>query len=256
MQIDELLDRVARSPLHAHAEWFSRWHRPAIQITTTDIVGTSRFGGAPELAIGTSWPCHEKGPYRFLGQIDLADLAPISAAFASPWKDALPRDGLMSLFVADDPTGEIDPKCEIFWGDPRYGRAILSERGLPRAALMVPRLVDFGAPVGITFQATIDVPQDPAQVPEWPFTDWAWGSESYEAYGALRSLLHGDRYLFGYPSHCSLGYDPTPTGQLPLLTLDSDEARDWQWHDGDNLMLFVDPAAVRVGAFSLGVDAG
>src|SRR4051812_36475317 len=67
--------RVEESPLATRGEWFRRWCRPAIDITrSAEMLGAggSRFGGAPDLEAGDDWPRHEKGPYRFLAQIDLA----------------------------------------------------------------------------------------------------------------------------------------------------------------------------------------
>ena len=246
--------RVEASPLATRGEWFRRWCRPAIDITrSAEMVGAggSRFGGAPDLEAGDDWPRHEKGPYRFLAQIDLADLSSTRASFGVPWAETLPSAGLLSLFVADDPTGEMDPKGEIFWGDPRYAIARLSPPGTPRVPRQPPPEVDFGEPVGLAFSLAIDIPHDSYQVPDWPFTP-----EECDAYESLRALLHGRDYLFGYPAHCSLGYDPTPPGQLPLLTLASNEQQSWQWHDGDCLMLFFERGAPRMGTFSLGADAG
>lgn len=246
--------RVEESPLATRGEWFRRWCRPAIAITRSAEVsgaGGSPFGGAPDLEAGDDWPRHEKSPYRFLAQIDLADLSSIRASFGVPWAETLPSAGLLSLFVADDPTGEIDPEAEIFWGDPRYAIARLSPPGSPRVPRQPPAEVDFGEPVGIAFSLAIDIPHDRYQVPDWPFTP-----EEHDAYESLRAVLHRPDYLFGYPAHCSLGYDPTPAGQLPLLTLASNEEQSWEWHDGDYLMLFFEPRAPRTGTFSLGADAG
>jgi uncharacterized protein YwqG len=132
LNVDELIERVKRSPHREHVDWFRQSHRPAVDIIAVEgevRVGGSRFGGAPDLPHDLEWPVHDKGPYRFLAQIDLAELAPICRGFRSPWSNALPRDGLLSLFVADDPTGEMDPEGEIHWGDPRYAIAILTPPG-------------------------------------------------------------------------------------------------------------------------------
>ncbi|WP_083458547.1 DUF1963 domain-containing protein [Sandaracinus amylolyticus] len=254
MTLEELLTRVERTRLRAHTEWFRRWHRPAIAITTTTEeirLGASRFGGVPDLPVDVEWPRHDKGPYRFLAQIDLADLPSRRASFAEPWRDVLPSDGVLSLFVADDPTREMDPRGEIFWGDPRYAVALLSAAHVESSPRQPPPEVDFGAPAAIAFTPTIDIPRDEYQVRDWPFT-----TDEHETYDVLRATLHGRDYLFGYPQHCTLAYDPTPTGQIPLLSLGSDDERAWYWHDGDCLMLFLEPGRAHPGAISLGSDAG
>lgn len=254
MDLAELMRRVDASRLASRRDWFRRWWRPAIDITRSVArsgPGASRFGGAPDLQASEDWPRHEKGPYRFLAQIDLAELTAIRESFGVPWGETLPSAGLLSLFVADDPTGEIDPKCETFWGDPRYAIARLSPPGARRVSRQPPPEVDFGEPVGIAFAPAIDIPFDRYQVPDWPFTP-----EESDEYENLRTLLHGPDYLFGYPAHCSLGYDPTPAGQIPLLSLAGNDEQSWEWHDGDRLMLFFDRGAPRIGTFSLGADAG
>lgn len=252
MDLETFISHVEASPLIAHAAWFRRWYRPAVAITTIAgpvPIGGSRFGGAPDLSPDRAWPRHEKGPYRFLAQFNLAEVPPVRLVADA---DALlPDQGLLSLFVADDPTGEIDPQCDVFWGDPRYARALLFEPHTVLAPRPPPAEVDFGEPCGITFSPTIDIPFDPYQASPWPFA-----LEHEDDYTNLRARLHGSDYLFGYPTHCSLGYDPTPKGQLPLLTLQSSEERCWEWHDGDCLMLFLDRQAVQPGLFTLGADAG
>ncbi len=60
-----------------------------------------------------------------------------------------------------------------------------------------------------------------------------------DALAAIRGESHPADHLFGYPTQCSLGYEPTPKDML-LLTLQG-ATRDWQWHDGDCLMRFVSP---------------
>jgi hypothetical protein len=263
MNVDELIEAVAQSPLREHAAWFRWWHRPMVAIRTTSSVrpGGSRFGGAPDLPIGTAWPRHEKGPYRFLAQIDLAELAPHCASFAAPWSEALPKEGLLVLFVADDPTGEIDPEGEIFWGDPRYATALLVDKDAALAPQSPPAEVDYGAPIGIAFEPGVDIPYSRDQVSDWPFAKYAYGTEEYVAYDRIRwSLREAEwrdaHHLFGYPTGQTLAYDPTPAGQIPLLTLASNEERDWGWHDDGHLMLFLRRGALQPGWCSLAADAG
>ena len=64
-------------------------------------------------------------------------------------------------------------------------------------------------------------------------------------------------YMLGYPSSCSLAYDPTPKGDwMSLLTLRSHDKFDWCWHD-DNLMIFIEKDKLKNADFSnLKTDAG
>ncbi len=201
------------------------------------------------MPVGSEWPRHRKGPYRFLAQLDLAEL-PIPAGWPEPWCE-LPRRGLLSLFAGDDPTGTIDPSAEMFWGNAEYAIAFLSEPQTALASLSPPEEVDFGSPIGMTFSPTIDFPDSRELVPEFPFS-----FDEGDDLRRLRKQLGNRWHLFGYPTFSSLGYDPTPAEHWPLMTLDSDKEREWEWHDGDWLMLFFNPSVVRAGQFPLRSDAG
>jgi Domain of unknown function (DUF1963) len=63
-------------------------------------LGTTRFGGAPDLPESTAWPSGSDGRLaNFFAQLDFAELA---AKIDAP---ALPRQGLLSLFVPSIETG-------------------------------------------------------------------------------------------------------------------------------------------------------
>lgn len=65
-------------------------------------------------------------------------------------------------------------------------------------------------------------------------------------------------YQLGYPSCYSPAYDPAlGLGWISLLTLHSHEAFNWCWHDGDNLMVFIERENLAARDFSdLKCDAG
>ena len=56
-------------------------------------VGSTRFGGSPDLPRGFVWPVHETINARFVAQIDLAEVAALL-----PEQNPLPREGLLSFF--------------------------------------------------------------------------------------------------------------------------------------------------------------
>lgn len=240
----ELLSRAGDLGLSSHLNFIRRVLRPAVTILRDERpleVGQSRFGGIPDLPAGATWPTHDDGPYRFLGQLNFTEL-PENRGF-------LPKTGLLSLFVADDPSGE----SEYFWGDAGYISAVW----LPDSSTVEPIRSPFSDQeqpgTALSFRSTLDIPYDAEQVDDWPFDE-----AGSDAFRALRTSLHAsDDYLLGYPSHCSLAYDPTPPGSLPFLTLGSDESLDWCWHDGDKLMVFIDSDRLRAKDFSeLLADAG
>lgn len=250
---DELARRIDANPaLRAHEAWLRSVLRPSVRLSLEGDghrSGGSRFGGSPDLPVSVDWPRHRFGPYRFLGQFDLVELEPYTSTMPAPWSQLLPREGVLSLFVGDDPTGEIDPRAEMFWGNPTYAVAHYASLGLELHRLTPPREVDFGTSVGVRFAADVELPFDRYQVPTAEH-------DQLEALESARGEARRSHHLFGYPMHCSLGYDPTPKDMVPLLALESSGAREWQWHDGDCLMLFVTPGAVVPGWNALRSDAG
>jgi hypothetical protein len=241
------VEALARSELAGHRPYLEGLIRPAVDVLRSDtpsVTGSSRFGGSPDLPRGAEWPMHQRGPYRFLAQINFAEI-PGSGL-------DLPASGLLSLFVADDLSGE--GTTGLFWQDEGYVHARLIPPGADLAPLRPPESVNAGVATAIRFRPTIDIPYDEYQVERWPFDE-----HETEVYGVLRDSLHeGDDHLLGYPSHCSLAYDPTPgPGWRSLLTVYSDDDLQWVWHDGDALMIFVEQSRLQSGDFScLKADAG
>jgi uncharacterized protein DUF1963 len=242
----DLAGYVAELGLDEHREYLLGIARPSVEIITADAPvtrGCSKLGGSPDLPAGFEWPHHELGPYRFIGQVNLADL---------PEGDhGLPGAGLLSFFYAHDENGE------SFWGDPDYVRAYRFDGVAALVPVEPPAAVRFGS------TATLEL-QPGADVPPWPWDEsaakrWPIDESLRDAYWELRLRLHpGRRYLLGYPFNPTLGYDPTPgPGWRSLLTLDSDDALGWCWHDGDWLVTFIEEQRLRAGDFSqIMADAG
>lgn len=236
---------ISELGLDEHREYLLGIARPSIEILTTTAPvtgGCSRFGGSPDLPAGFEWPRHALGPYRFIGQINLADLP------RGP--HGLPGEGLLSFFYAHDEEGE------SFWQDPDYVRAYRFDMAA-LGPVEPPAAVRLGATATLAFRPGEDVPP-------WPWDGnavaaWPIGKSLQYAYEELVTLLHPTgHYLLGYPHNPTLGYDPTPgPGWRSLLTLDSDDALMWGWHDGDTLVTFIEEQRLRAGDFShIQSDAG
>lgn len=198
----------------------------------------SRFGGDPYVPRGFAWPSHAVGQYRFLGQIDFSQLSPPSTA--------LPASGLLSLFYAYDEDGE------VFWQDDGYVLAYYWEDLSDHVLMPTPDGVRPSPEAGVELVAGFNLPRHEELRADWPFedaADFAWD---------LSQDVNAEHYLLGYPSYCTLGYDPTPGPEwTPLLTLGSDDALDWCWHDGDRLMVFIRTDHLKARNFSaLQCDAG
>jgi len=91
-----------------HKDYLNSVNKPSVDISFSldrpkDY--ESRFGGDPLVPIGFTWPNHQVGEYRFLGQINFSEINEIKG---------LPAEGLLSLFYASDEQGE------VFWRDDGY----------------------------------------------------------------------------------------------------------------------------------------
>lgn len=246
MNRNNFLEIIEQSNIANHKEYLSQVVRPAIDIlknkNAEPRLGCSRFGGAPDLPIGSEWPTYEKKLYRFIGQINFTEIA-------SPER-GLPSKGLLSLFVADDNYDD-DEYLEVFEDGYIHGIYIPETTNLET---IMPPHSDIGKTTVIEFFPTIDIPYDEYQLKDWPFDE-----VQSDIYTEIRDSLHkSSDYLLGYPSHYSLAYDPTPEAEwISLLTVDSDDSLEWCWHDGDKLMIFIETERLKNLDFSrLKSDAG
>ncbi|MBH5319399.1 DUF1963 domain-containing protein [Paenibacillus sp. GSMTC-2017] len=246
MNSNHFLETIEQSNLASHKEYLRQVVRPAIDILKKNDaevrMGCSRFGGAPDLPVGSEWPTYETNPYRFLGQINFAE-----TAFAEA---SLPSKGLLSLFVADY-NSDGDSFLEAF--ENGYIHAIYIPEPMDLVTISPPQS-DISKTTVIEFFPTMDIPYDEYQVKDWPFEE-----EQNDTYTEIRDSLHkSSDYLLGYPSHCSLAYDPSPgAGWISMLTIDSNDDLEWCWHDGDKLMIFIETERLKNLDFSaLKSDAG
>jgi uncharacterized protein YwqG len=262
------IELVARlQPLIGHADYLRRIAKPRVNIVIADApppqLSGSRFGGHPFAPRDFVWPSHETGRYRFLGQIDFAEVSACLGDRVGDGFDALPDSGLLALFYAEDEEGE------VFWGDDGYVIGAYWPCFDDHAPCHAP---DGKAPKSraLRFSPGTDLPQHEELREDWPF-----GEDGIEclATEAPSILGNGEDYLLGYPSFYSLAYDPTPKesrpkesaaqesapgeGWISFLTLRSHDRFDWCWHDGDKLMIFIESEKLRARDFRcLKTDAG
>lgn len=228
MNTKDFLDIIKQSDISKHSRFLMKSIRPAIDIvknvSNKPYLGCSRFGGSPDLQVGAEWPTYNNKPYRFLGQINFSEITGIETDF--------PKSGLLSLFFVD----YSEDQCSLEPWDSGYIRAIFTPETSNLENIKAPQSVDEKS-VCIEFSPTIDLPFDEYQMEEWPFDD----EEEEDIYWEIRESLHKSYdYLLGYPSYCTLAYDPTPgTEWISLLTISSDNNLEWCWHDDDMLMLFI-----------------
>lgn len=82
--------------------------------------GCSKFGGSPDLPTEFKWPHHKLGPYRFIGQVYLADI------LKGPHE--LPGGGLLSFFYAHDEDGNRSGGTPITCGSSGSKTSVCSSR--------------------------------------------------------------------------------------------------------------------------------
>ena len=238
MQREDLQTLInTHSAFHTHRDYLHGIARPSvsIQIDTQGPNGhQSRFGGDPLVAPGFEWPLHPIGEYCFIGHIHFAEIV--------DRPKTLPDSGVLSLFHAQDEEGE------VFWGNDGYVLGFY----WPDPAVLVPMASPHGKPAParrLHLRGALDLPRHRELRNDWPF--------DVELLDGLDDAL-ADDYLLGYPSHHSLAYDPTPgDAWCPLLTVQSHDAFNWCWHDGDKLMVFIEKERLAAHDFSrLKADAG
>lgn len=216
------------------------WHalvRPCIKIVfaTSRTTDGSRWGGTPYLPQDFQAPKTDLGgKYRFMGQLNFGDFSHLVAP-------AIPKTGLLSLFVNDDD--------DAFWGDDGYVKAFYFA---DTTDFVLHDDKDAGTPSqGIRFTQGVSLPCNSYFELDYPEDVEAFYDKFYDTFDDIAD------HLFGYPTNDSLGYDPTPEGYLPLLSVSSHDELNWCWHDGDRLMLFIEPSALADGNFNnIKADAG
>ncbi len=249
----DTIDRISHlAPLAGHADYLRGIAKPCVNITLSHAapqLSGSRFGGHPFVPLDFRWPNHDVGIYRFLGQIDFTEVAAANRNTHGAL-ELLPSSGLLTLFYAEDEDGE------VFWGDDDYVIGFYWPHTEGHATLHAPH-GKVPKAKALSFAHGVDLPRHSELREDWPFEDEEEALECL-ATEAQEILGTGDDYLLGYPSFCSLAYDPTPGEEwISLLTLQSHERLRWCWHDGDKLMIFIEADKLRALDFRrLKTDAG
>ena len=199
MTAAEIRAAVVDAELSARADDILSAALPAIQLHLTPTAralpeGASRFGGAPDLPSGQSWPSTEGGPLAFVGQIDLASVREFAAS------RVLPQTGLLSFFfdAAQEHWG-FDPK------DAGHSVVLYSRSGPYRSAEPPSDLIKEGTFVqcSITYHEGLTLPPPDSTA----FTALGLSSDERERYFNLIEALreHGSfeaeerSWLLGHP---------------------------------------------------------
>lgn len=150
---------IADGALEPAAEEIRRRVLPCIHVMAdgagSDVPGATRFGGAPDLPAGSSWPSTPTGvPMQFLAQIDLAALA------QQLGPTALPPEGLLSIF-AGDLDGAWDTRAAAILTSPRQPLQRIHPPKTSNAAHHYPEPETLNA-VAVRFERGLTLPTNDA----------------------------------------------------------------------------------------------
>ncbi len=226
-----LADTIAHAddlePLLPHVDYLETITKVAVEIRLVDDipprVAGSRFGGRPAVPTGFAWPEPANGDCRFLGQINFADIGSEVAG--------LPSAGLLSMFytVGDD--------GDCAWHENKFVTASY----WPDAHLCLESALSGATSesesIAVEFKRAINWPRHPGLRVDWPFDEH---SEEMDLVAFGLAEHQADDYLLGYPSYCTIDFDPAPSEDwICLLTVSSHDCLGWCWLDGDKLTVFI-----------------
>lgn len=178
--------------------------RPAIRVTVSAskrkrALGSSRFGGLPDLPPRSKWPTVDGIPLMFAGQVALKDVVRFKAA------QALPKHGLLSFFFDGMLTGydrgETPDRCRVI-----HTETTEALMRLPVPA-SVPTRFEVYPEVAPVFGSSWTLPEfeeiDGAEFPTIPpIVPLLRSIRDQKRYQKLRRTVRGKHLgskLFGYP---------------------------------------------------------
>ena len=115
-------------------------------------LGGSRLGGEPDLRSGLNWPAWQGSPMAFIGQVNLADIAPHDE------EGHLPHSGLLSFFCAIDDTAEElmpAPDDPFSWMVSHFDGDVAALVRLPRPSELPERLHYPACPASFSREPTL-----------------------------------------------------------------------------------------------------
>jgi uncharacterized protein (TIGR02996 family) len=237
--------------------------RPALlvnpKLATDELrVGGSKFGGLPDLADSEPWPEFKGRLHTFVGQINLAEIAGTQAA------RALPKAGLLSFFVFDDPIETGQPAAcgaKGAWKVIYTPSTSLLHRREPHQEFDEGNRI---APeCSLEFEETLDLPYASMYALDQAYAANDLGCQRArqlgmdkshsDAYEAFRAALMPDReersHLLGWSHPQVVSDDPIAEGYRNLLTVASETNCGWCWADGHQLYYSISDEDLRQHQF-------
>jgi len=246
--------------------------QPSIRLTTTRAdeaklaVGASKFGGLPDMPLGTAWPILNGVAMSFAGQIRLEDARPFDA------RRQLPPAGLLAFFYdARQQTYGDDPKDRGGWWAHLFADTTQLQR--TDAPVVLPDVARF-KPCALAFSSELTMPLEP-HLERVDLTLSADEQKAYETFLSSFPTPQGSRgirnRMLGYAdtiqddmrvqaqllSHgLTDGDDPKAKTLLPgamdwalLLQVDSDTNAGMHWASEGRLYFWIERAALAAATF-------
>jgi uncharacterized protein (TIGR02996 family) len=229
-----LMEKMRGTTLESLADTVLALVWPSIQIRyarapeRTFPVGTSKFGGRPDLPAAAQWPEYEGEPLTFLAQFNLAEL------HKSPVARPLPATGLLSLFCLYNYEEDFDDGNWRLLYHPDTSGLVRREQH--------PDLPEDYLAASARFTLT--------EAPTLPHPDSPWAKELMRAvratdpngvdYSNLCDSISGGDHLLGHPWTFEGDVLGKKSVRL-LLYITANEITGW-WPE-DNLMYVTIPAA-------------
>jgi uncharacterized protein YwqG len=246
--------------------------QPSIRLTTSPTheaklaTGASKFGGLPDMPIGTAWPILNGVAMSFVGQIRLEDARPYDV------NHQLPPAGMLAFFYdAQQQTYGDDPHDHGGWQVYHFADAVQLQQ--TSAPVDLPDNARF-KPCALAFSSELTMPLEP-HLERADLTISASEQQQYEAFLSSFPTAQGSRgirnRMLGYADTIQddmraqaqlLSYgltdsnDPRATALLPgamdwtlLLQVDSDPNAGMRWASEGRLYFWIERAALAAAKF-------
>lgn len=243
--------------LRKHQDWIFQWVRPIVGIETSknpvkDLpVGTSKFGGLPDVPGDFKWPTCSEGPLGFAGQINFSEIRQSQASA----RFGLPQSGLLLVFAfSDAETGiqpgarqEMDGKSKDIEGLTQvlYVRdGAKLHRHQPKVKLN--EVNDILPDYALQMVDSLDLPVAEDVTEDKKIID---AIDQIYKDDFLRSRINESRHwLMGYSVHGRTSNTSPGPDWLSLMTLDSGNPG-WSWCDGEHLDIYIHQKSLKDHSF-------
>jgi hypothetical protein len=188
-------------------------------------LGATRLAGVPDLPADVAWPTRDGYGFDFVGQLAMADLAALDV------HDALPHDGVLSLFTGHDITEESEHQLD-------------HRIALYRAPVWPLEPPDGAAkPCGVDFEPVFTLPP--------PWSSWDHPLSRTDRYLDVHDSIYHWTADPVYPQSGLLGFDrphesALAGGELMLVRLDDGEGIPYAFFESCTLCFVIAaPALAR-----------